>query len=78
MEFNEHFMARVLSVNNTLTGRIYFEALTTFRPSVKDIKQAQEKLGFHPLGYGCPMFSSTTQLKNGKYETHWECMNSCE
>lgn len=78
MEFNEHFMARVLEVKNTLDGRIYFEALTSYKPSIQDIKQAQNKLGYNVLGYGCPMWPVTTQLKNGKYETHWECMNSCE
>jgi hypothetical protein len=78
MEFNEHFMGRVQKVENSLTGKIWFELISTFRPSHMDLKQAQIKLGFHPDGYGGPLWPETRQLKNGKFESLWTCAASCD
>ena len=64
-----HFKARM--TNHHQTSRFY-EAETTYRPSVGDLKAAQEALGYPHTQYGWPYVVDVSHnTRHGRYYTKW-------
>lgn len=77
--YNRHFHPIIISSQGAdkQYGRNYYKLTTTYRPSFQDIRVAQEKLGYHPDGYGGPDNVDKTQ-EGRKWVTRWCSGSSCE
>lgn len=67
-----------------ITNHQKFEWYTDEIPSFDQIKHEQSERGYHPAGYGDPMYIKTIETsddeidKKGKYKTTWTCWGSCD
>lgn len=79
VEYNKHFHPVLISSQGSTHqhGVNHYKLITTYKPSPTDIKQAQAKLGFDPLGYGDPFDVDYTQ-EGRKWVTRWCSGSSCE
>ncbi len=55
----------------------YFQIISMFKPSGKDIRKAQEDLGYNPKGYDGPWILEQNQTSKG-WVTVFSCAGSCD
>jgi hypothetical protein len=55
-----------------------YRMTTNHIPSLDEIANAQNELGYHPAGYGGPNNIKTRDIGNNTFETVWESFASCD
>lgn len=73
-----HFMCQVTHRGVKPSENNFYKLKSTFRPSRKDIIQAQTQLGFNPDGYLGPSDIEIREVSSGKFLTTWSSAASCE
>lgn len=73
-------MAKLIEVKKTgkTKNRVTFKATFEGIPLSNEVTEAQQKAGYHPAGYGGPMSIVSVPIGEGKYETTFECFDSCD
>lgn len=61
---------------NSISHKVTFEASSAIELSKDDIASIQERLGYHPAGYG--LYKVLQTEFNGKYLYQWECSACCD
>ena len=76
---SRHFHPELVSSQSYMKphGRNYYKLVTTYKPSAKDIRQAQISLGYDPAGYDGP-FNVTVKQAGPDFVTLWESSSSCD
>lgn len=74
-----HFKARVLRQSGGIPyASNLYELTTPWRPSNREVADAQRSLGYDPLGYGAPERIRRKQFPSGRWVTVWESAASCD
>lgn len=66
------------SAGHLISDRTNFEIVTDEKPSEDDIAEAQQRLGYHPAGYGGPWNIQSVQEEDGTWHTVWNCSGSSD
>ena len=77
-QMNPVWSPRIIQKSNGGERPVYFEVISFFKPSPKDLKYAQADLGYHPKGYGDPYIYFQEETKPGMWITKWSCAGSCD
>lgn len=59
-------------------GTLHFDGVWEKRPTTAQLAKAQERCGYHPMGYGGPGSVQVDRRPDGLYRARWVCSGSCE
>ena len=78
MEDKGGFMeSKIVKKNGYSVGSsVFFEAVSDIEITEEQALKEQQKLGYHPAGYGFYRFKC--ELQENKFVATWECQASCD